>query len=299
MERLRDAIAKARATRQEGLAQGVSQGHAQGHAQGHPQTGRRPPVRPHPGYDQPDAWSTIARVQLDDARLADDRIVSWKKSDPAYLAFDVLRTRLLRLFAENGWRTVLITSPTKGCGKTTVSINLAMSLSRQSAARTLLVDLDLKTPEIARRLGLNAAPLADWLRSDAPPRDHLVRIGESLAVCLNSKPAWNSAELLHDPRTLGRLNALVAEVAPVAVIYDTPPILASDDALGLLPQVDCVMLVAAAGQTTAEQIEDCERLIEGHTNFLGVLLNKCQIPASSGYSYGETYGEAEQDRPQE
>jgi protein-tyrosine kinase len=290
MERLRDAIAKARATRQEGLAQGLAQGPAQA------QPVRRGPVRPpHPGYDQTDAWSTIPRLQLDDTRLANERIVSWKKSDPAYLAFDVLRTRLLRLLAENGWRTVLITSPTKGCGKTTVAINLALSLARQAAARTLLIDLDLKTPSVARRLGLNAAPLADWLRSEAPARDHLARIGDNLAVCLNSKPAGNSAELLHDPHTLERLSGMVAEVAPVAVIYDTPPILASDDALGLLPQVDCVMLVAAAGQTTAEQIEDCERLIEGHTNFLGVLLNKCEMSANNGYRYYENYDDPGQD----
>lgn len=292
MERLRDAIAKARATRQEGLAQGLGQGPVQGSAQ----AVRRAPVhQPPPGYDQPDAWSTIMRAQVDDTHLANERIVAWKKSDPAYLAFDVLRTRLLRLLAENDWKTVLITSPTKGCGKTTVAINLAVSLARQAAARTLLVDLDLKTPTIARRLGLNAAPLADWLRSEAPPRDHLARIGDNLAVCLNSKATWNSAELLHDARTLDRLSAMVAELAPVAVIYDTPPILASDDALGLLPQVDCVMLVAAAGQTTAEQIADCERLLEGHTNFLGVLLNKCELPASSGYGYHEAYGEPEQE----
>ena len=288
MERLRDAIAKARATRQEGLAQGLGQGFGQG--PGH--TVRRAPVRqPPPGFDQPDTWSTVPRVQLDETHLANERIVAWKKSDPAYLAFDVLRTRLLRLLAENDWKTVLITSPTKGCGKTTVAINLAVSLARQAAARTLLIDLDLKTPSIARRLGLNAAPLADWLRSDAPPRDHLVRIGDNLAVCANSKLAGNSAELLHDPRTLERLSDMIAETAPVAVIYDTPPILASDDALGLLPQVDCVLLVAAAGQTTAEQIEECERLLEGHAHFLGVLLNKCELPPSSGYAYGEIYGE--------
>ena len=292
MERLRDAIAKARATRQEGMSQGLAQGVAQGMAQ----TARRAPVRPAPaGVDQPDVWSTIPRVQIDDTHLAAERIVSWKKSDPAYLAFDVLRTRLLRMLAENDWKTVLITSPTKGCGKTTVAINLAVSLARQAAARTLLVDLDLKTPEVARRLGLNAAPLADWLRSDAPPRDHLARIGDNLAVCLNSKGTWNSAELLHDPRTFERLNTMVADTAPVAVIYDTPPILASDDALGLLPQVDCVMLVAAAGQTTAEQIEECERLLEGHTHFLGVLLNKCEVPSNSGYRYYEVYGEPDKD----
>jgi protein-tyrosine kinase len=282
MERLRDAIAKARAMREEGAAE----------------PSRRTPLRaprPSPGSGpaMPDAWETIERVELNDFHLVAERIVAWRKSDPAHIAFDVLRTRLLRILAENRWRKVLITSPTKGCGKTTVAINLAMSLSRQAAVRTLLVDLDLKTPGVARRLGIEAGALslADWLLSDAPAQDHFVRPGDNLAVGLNSRPARNSAELLHDARTAERLDAAIAELDPAAVLYDTPPMLASDDVLGLLTKVDCVLLVAAAGQTTAEQIEECERLLEGHTNFLGVLLNKCEMPANSGYDYYGGYGE--------
>jgi protein-tyrosine kinase len=280
MERLRDAIAKARAMREEGAAE----------------PGRGAPLRaprPGPAPAMSDAWETIEHVKLNDAHLVGERIVAWKKSDPAHIAFDVLRTRLLRLLAENRWRKVLITSPTKGCGKTTVTINLAVSLSRQAAVRTLLVDLDLKTPGIARRLGIDAGALslADWLGSDARPQDHFVRIGDNLAVGLNGKPARNSAELLHDTRTAERLDAAIAELDPAAVLYDTPPMLASDDVLGLLPKVDCVLLVAGAGQTTAAQIEECERLLEGHTHFLGVLLNKCEMPANSGYGYYEGYGE--------
>jgi protein-tyrosine kinase len=286
MERLRDAIAKARAMRQGEFAEPDRQA-----ARRPPRPGQGPGQGPamSPGPSSPDVWETIERVQIDDARIADERIVAWKKTDPAHIAFDVLRTRLLRILAENGWRKVLITSPSKGCGKTTVSINLAVSLSRQAAVRTLLFDLDLRTPGIARRLGFSAASVADWLRADPPPRPPFVRIGDNLAVCLN-RPVQNSAELLQDERTAQRLDAAIAELDPAAVIYDTPPMLACDDALGLLPQVDCVLLVAGAGQTTAEEIEECERLLEGHTNFLGVLLNKCEPLPGAGYPYYESYG---------
>lgn len=227
-----------------------------------------------------DAWAALEAVELDDAVLIDQRIVAWKKTDPAHVAFDKLRTRLLRLMAEQGWRRVLVTSPGKRCGKTVVAANLAMSLARHGAARTLLADLDLGAPRLARRLGLGAVPLslADWLSSDAPVRSHFIRVGSSLAVCLNTEAVPDSAELLQDARTARRLQEATAALDPTAVVYDLPPMLTTDDALGFLPQVDCVLLVAAAGQTTSEEIEECERLLAGNTHFLGVLLNKAEPP---------------------
>ncbi|HUF55181.1 MAG TPA: exopolysaccharide biosynthesis protein, partial [Thermohalobaculum sp.] len=131
---------------------------------------------------------------------------------------------------------------------------LAMSLARHGAARTLLADLDLGAPRLARRLGLGAVPLslADWLSSDAPARSHFIRVGSSLAVCLNTEAVPDSAELLQDARTARRLQEATAALDPTAVVYDLPPMLTTDDALGFLPQVDCVLLVVAAGQTTSE-----------------------------------------------
>ena len=72
---------------------------------------------------------------------------------------------------------------------------------------------------------------------------------------------------------------------PDAVIYDLPPMLVNDDTFGFLPHVDCVLLVAAAGQTNVAEIEECERLLGETTNFLGVLLNKCAAKTSDAYQY--------------
>lgn len=273
MERLRDAIAKARAERR------VFEG-------GEAAPGSRAPTsdEPPPRGAQA-AWDALETVKLDDAHLAAERIVAWRKSDPAHVAFDVLRTRLLHLMREKGWRKVLVTSPSKGCGKTTVATNLAISLARHAAVRTLLIDLDLRTPRIASRLGLGDASIsvAEWLGSEARSQSQFIRVGDNLAVCLNTVPRQNSAEFLQDARVVRRLNAAIDELAPSAVIYDMPPMLVADDALAFLPQVDCTLLVAGAGQTSAEEIDDCERLLDGKTNFLGVLLNKCELPPNSAY----------------
>lgn len=272
MERMMEAITKARSSRPLGGA-------------GPARTPRR--LRPDTAATLRDPWDALEAVELDDAVLLGQRIVAWKKTDPAHVAFDKLRTRLLRLMAEQGWRRVMVTSPGKGCGKTVVAANLAMSLARHGAARTLLVDLDLGAPRLARRLGLGAVPLslADWLSSDAPVRSHFIRAGPSLAVCLNTEPAPHSAELLQDARTARRLGEAIAALDPAAVIHDVPPLLTTDDALGFLPQVDCVLLVAAAGHTTSEEIEECERLLAGNTHFLGVLLNKCAEPPAGNFRH--------------
>lgn len=267
MERLQAAIEKARAAR---LERGEDTART-----------RVTQLAPSPQARSRLAWSELETIELSDAHLAEQRIVTGRKSDPAHLAFDVLRTRLSRKMAEQGWRRVMVTSPREGCGKTTVAANLAMSLARNSDWRTLLLDLDLRNPQLAARLGCRraAAPLETWLTSGEPPRSHFRRLGDNLAVGLNARPVQNAAELLHDARTVQRLASTIALLDPAAVVYDMPAMLVTDDTIGFLGHVDCVLLVASAGQTTADEIEECERLLMGSANFLGVLLNKCEGPS--------------------
>ena len=63
-------------------------------------------------------WASLPQLTLNPARLDQHRIVSYRKSHPAHLGFDMLRTRLLNVLRTNGWNRLAITSPTKNCGKT-------------------------------------------------------------------------------------------------------------------------------------------------------------------------------------
>jgi BioD-like phosphotransacetylase family protein len=63
--------------------------------------------------------------------------------------------------------------------------------------------------------------------------------------------------------------------------------LASDDNVGFLGNVDCALLIAAAESTTLSNIDLCEKELAQLTNVLGVVLNKCRYPDDSvGYAYG-------------
>lgn len=100
-----------------------------------------------------DLWERFRSVTLDPRHLARRRLISAGREDPAYVTFDVLRTRLLQALKARGWSRVAITSPTKGCGKTFVSSNLAFSLARTSR-RIALMDMDLRIPSLATVLGV-------------------------------------------------------------------------------------------------------------------------------------------------
>lgn len=241
------------------------------------------------GSPNPDmALNRLRAVSLDPVRLARNRVVTADRSDPAHVAFDVLRTRLLRALRAKGWSRVAITSPTPGCGKTFVASNLALSLSRQASCRTVLMDMDLRLPSLATRLGIGyPGDIQDFLMGRRSVEAHFQRVLPNLVVGLNESPVADAAELLQEPTTALTLGAMRTALRPDVVIYDLPPTLVCDDVLAFLPQVDGVLLVAGGGLSSAEDIRKCERLFADQVPLLGVVLNMAEDPAIEPYgNYG-------------
>ncbi|MEM9010038.1 MAG: CpsD/CapB family tyrosine-protein kinase [Pseudomonadota bacterium] len=270
VERIKQAIEKARLAREDGAS-----------ATSAPQ-GRRPSRRA-----ADDLWQELTQIEPDAAVMQRSRIVTSQKSDPAHIAFDVLRTRLLSTCRDNGWSRIGITSPSPGVGKTVISANLAFSLARRQDCRTVLLDLDLRAPRLASSLGVYDAPQIAWfLEGGTPPERYLNRIGNNLAVGLNAVRVRDSAELMQSAQTHASLAAMRAALAPDIILHDLPPLLVHDDAIGFLPNLDCVILVVAAGETTADSIAECELLLSERTHFLGVVLNKGTPTSQDLQAYG-------------
>jgi Mrp family chromosome partitioning ATPase len=239
---------------------------------------------PRAGRTPAPAWAGLDAFEPDPQLLARNRIVTFADADPAHATYDMMRTKLLRALRQNGWTSVAITSPTNGCGKTTTSLNLAFSLSHQPDVRTVLVDLDLRRPALAREIGL-ATPqsMASVLQGTRPVAENFVRYGETLAIGTNATPLHGSSELLLNAATAHGVAALKAAFQPDVIIYDMPPMLQSDDAMAFLPHVDCVLLVAAAEKSRLDEVDKCEQELTEQTNVLGVVLNKCRY---TGADYG-------------
>ena len=265
MERIKLAIEKARAQAEESSPLHAVQAVAQ-------DVSRLRQPRSGPASDI--VYTRTKVVSLDPAHLARHRVIAANKADPQSNVFDVLRTHLLQNVADNGWRTVAVTAPTPGCGKSTVAVNLALSIARQERPTILLADFDLRRPKIGSYLGLNVnAGLSAYLEGQKPLSDVLVNPGTpGLVVLPNEKPCENAAETLVNQKVQSLVSELSSRYESRLVLFSIPALLGGDDALAFLPNVDCVLLVVGNGKTTKTELEESMRLLQ-NKDLAGVVLN--------------------------
>lgn len=268
MEKLQAAIEKARAQRQN-TVRPAQPGGAQRTASG-----------------ESPSWDALTPLEVKPAALRKKRVfIETQTQESSY--FDLLRTKVLQQCRENGWRRVVVTSPSKSCGKTTICANLAASFSRQADRRMVLIDLDMRRPELAKIMGHRAEhSFSDVLEGRVPFAEQAVRLGANVAISMNQAPAPNPSKLIMQDSTAAIIEQIEREYQPDIMIFDTPPALATDDTLAFLKNVDCALIAVAAEMTTTEQLDNCEKEIAENTNVMGVVLNKCLYGDQSfGYDY--------------
>jgi protein-tyrosine kinase len=255
-------------------------------AKGRPQpqsaTGFEPP-RQRAGYfgDTPQIRERIEEDELDSAFLQSQRLVAYDGEDPRSRSFDMLRTEVLRSMDLKGWKTLAVTSPTPNCGKTLTAINLALSIARQPERRVLLVDLDLRRPRIATCLGLKCKEGVVGIiegRIDLHSAIVGARVGDSRLEVLPTMPASNSSDLAGSTAMRTFLKEIAGLSQSQIVILDLPPLLTGHDVISILPQVDCVLPVAAVGTTKVSEIQECNNYLS-ETNVVRFVLNK--VPEST------------------
>ncbi|MFZ3583324.1 CpsD/CapB family tyrosine-protein kinase [Loktanella sp. DJP18] len=279
MEKIQSAIAKARAARTD---QDVAGPPSQAQA-------TTAPVAPAAAAAAAvtEAWKKLATFAPPAKLLKRHRIVTAAETAEGMAQFDKLRTRVMQEMRANGWRRLAITSPTSACGKSTVVLNLAFSLARQTDLRFVVNEIDMRRPSLARTLGLSGSrSFASVLQGDADFADQAIRPRPNVALGLNQTPIRNSAELLQRPSVGIALAEIEAKFDPTLTLFDLPPMLTNDDAMAFIGQVDCALLVVAAGSCTLREIDTCERELATQTNVLGIVLNKCRyMDRDAGHDY--------------
>lgn len=223
-------------------------------------------------------------INLDLGHLEKHRIVAHSKNDENSYLFDSLRTQILKKMEENNWRTIAIASPTPQSGKTVVSINLAISIAHQPQKTAVLVDLDLRRPKVASYLGIQTEKsINDYLSDKAEIGEVMINPGiERLVVMPTMRPVTNSAEVLSSNKVTKLIQELKNRYDSRIIIFDSPPVLNSDDAMVLLPQVDCILLVIGNGMCTQPEIEETMHHLPKH-NLLGVVFNKAEVESKAYY----------------
>ena len=224
-------------------------------------------------------------LPLDPVHLERHRIVTLDPTNPMRRSFDLLRTQVLQQMDEHGWRTIAITSPSNESGKTVVAVNLALSIAHHPSRSALLIDFDLRRPQVANYLGLPPGKsLNEVLAGDAQVPDAIRHAGiPGFLVLPTQRRVAGAAEILASDRVGGILAGLRDQYPGRITLLDLPPVAAVDDTIAVLPRVDCVLLVIGSGSCTRREIEESQRHLAKY-NLLGVVVNKVlEEPVQDGY----------------
>lgn len=205
-----------------------------------------------------------------------------------------LRIRVLKEVEENQTKTIMVTSSIPGEGKTTVAVNLAISLVRQGK-KVVLVDCDLRNPSIADFLGITEQRpgIDSVLHKKAAVTDVLTEIdvnGENkLTLLLGEEEEKIDISLMGSKRMEG----LIAELKNMAdvVILDTAPAQLLADAALMARFVDAALYVIRYDYTKMYKIrEGIQALAMSKIKMLGYVFNCDRNSGDGKYGYGYGYG---------
>ena len=201
--------------------------------------------------------------------------------------YDTLATVLLSIPSERPSRIFMVTSTNPQEGKTVTSINLAVAFARQGK-RTLLVDGDMRVPSIHTSLTLPSSPgLSEVLSGTVLVSGEGV-LQDSEVPNLKVLPCGVQPESpyeLLDPSRTGAVAAQLREMFDV-VIFDTPPILRTGDALKISTVADQTVFVVEAGRTEQRQASWAKRLLANvGARVAGVVLNRAVTENEEYYYY--------------
>ncbi len=218
-------------------------------------------------------------IGIDENILDSHRIVAHHASTHESDVIRLLRTQVLRDMAQSNFKTLGITSPCYGDGKTTLAINLAISMAMDVKQTVLLVDLDLRKPCLGRYLGLpeSLPGLTQYLAGKTDLSHCLQRLPfERLVVLPVGSKIMRSSEVLGQPRMSALAEEMKNRYPDRLIIYDMPPLLVQDDPLAFMPNIDAALLVLRDGVTKADEIKRCFDIL-GNTHVIGTVLNSMTL----------------------
>lgn len=202
-------------------------------------------------------------------------------------------------------KTILATSTVPGEGKSFLSTNIAFTLASHGE-RTLLLDCDLRLPNVGKSLQLDLSRgLVNYFEDDVPIDDLIQRdFVYNMDILPAGGKAKNPTQILNSPKfgeLLGELKERYDKI-----IIDSPPLAAVSDALNLLPLVDGVLYVIKFNTVKRKTAKlNVKRLWDSSTPVFGAIMNNISNNISSYYyshyydrSYRDYYAQAERREAQ-
>jgi succinoglycan biosynthesis transport protein ExoP len=231
--------------------------------------------------------STIGVIAEMQTKAADETgtYVSKQPRSQISEAFRSLRTNIEFASVNKPIKTILVTSPEPGTGKTTIAANLAINFA-QKGRRVLLLDADLRRPQVHHVMNLkNRIGLTDLLVENSSVKDvsHPFEGSEKLTVITSGSLPPNPAELLGS----AKMEQVLAEIGKTMdiVVIDSPPSILADVQV-LAAKVDAVLLVIKPGKTQKAATKAAvEQLTRANARIIGLVLNGISRDRGEYYSH--------------
>lgn len=197
---------------------------------------------------------------------------------------------------------IMVTSALEGDGKTFSSLNLAMSIAMEQDKTVLYIDADVHKASAGKVLGIpNETPgLIDILMGQAEPEDTILRTSiKNLRIMPAGASHEKATELLASEKMHLLMQELSSRYSDRVIIFDSPPLLLTNESSVLASFMGQIVFVAAANITPQHAVREALERI-GKDKMVAVMLNKAPhhrlnlfgMGASYGYGYG--YGHREE-----
>ena len=211
-------------------------------------------------------------------------IVETQPRSPAAEAFRALAANIRYAGLDKPVKTLLVTSPHPQDGKTFLAGNLAAAIA-QTEDSVIVIDADLRQPSLHKLFDKKQAPGLTESILENSVDGYLSPIrAEHLSILTSGEVPPNPTEVIASQRMHSILIKLTKKAT--LIVIDSPPLLVAADSKALATQVDGVLLVLKAGQTTLQAAREAvESLRQVKAKIIGVVLNAEPRKKNSYYYY--------------
>jgi capsular exopolysaccharide synthesis family protein len=201
-------------------------------------------------------------------------------------AYKMARTNLAFSLVKKGCKKIAFTSSFTGEGKSTTSVNIAITLAQQVNTKVLLIDCDLRKPKVNRFFHLQTSPGLTSYLGGMKDMESIIRHTDdpNLDLITSGVIVPNPSELLAG----NEMKKLIEEMESKYdyIIFDTPPVNVVVDALSLAGFADGYVIVVKEGSTLKPELRHAVITLEhAKVKILGIILNGSRLEEKEEYKY--------------